>query len=651
MKWIFNRGKSETYILFVLSFIFIAFNLIPSGESLYLSDGVIIGATSINNTYTSITNISLNSSIEVNTLGVKLDGVLLSYILTPTLNLSDLRGGMQNYLFLLNVTDGHLPPHTCYSSALGGYNSSTTNITNETCSFSFAFPQSSYNEINPSATSDYFLIEYDALRGVEVSLIDGVISRDYDIYSTLEKQYFLKPYNITNHLSDSYENVSFQSHSYHAEKDVNLSLGYNEVNGSYATNLIELEDFIISGTNFNISDGYGVVRYLTLNNTLSLSIPNFSIAIDLYKYDSDNPDTEVIEKQDGFSWDAQNSSRTEDNFAVVEFEGLSPADTDYYRYSYDAILAHYTGDLTSSHTLSGDYKEWTLDRNYTIHFNLTGKNLFGTIPRTQMGEWLSKISSWTTTLRNPDGSSKTHTKDDNIEYLSFSFSSAPLGDYPFQLKYYSLMGSSSTPSSGGGGGGGGGSYLPPSDTEDLSDEKIDKLIKDRLSVGKIRFIPTNLHSINMNYLPENQFYKEFMIEAYDGDVFVSLEFSENLKPYFTGGICDVRTSDCETSMLVKNGEQKYFFILGELQSEEFHEVIQEESLLQGYALLSNNEADAFFLNIGKSAIFDKVIVVQKDLTDRGFDFSTKQVYQIFVISTIILVFMVVLGYGYYARYI
>jgi len=198
---------------------------------------------------------------------------------------------------------------------------------------------------------------------------------------------------------------------------------------------------------------------------------------------------------------------------------------------------------------------------------------------------------------------------------------------------YTVISSAPPTDSSGGGGGGSGDY--DLDEEELNDT-ITKIITQQNSMSVyIQFYYPG-HERLISYLPTDDFYKEVVIKAIGGDIKeATLFFSDNLKPYFSGAICELRTGDCHTKIDFKEGEEKYIFAMGNLSDDIFLNEFYDTGKIDGFVqVYSNNVAvsQPYNITIRKAKLFD----FTSDLVDRidNDTFTQKSIFYLTVLSLI-----------------
>ena len=535
-----------------------------------------------------------------------LNGSTVTKIQTPALSLDSLSSGNQSYALEFNLSLGLFAPSSCLVDSQSG--NSSLDLNSSHCEGSFSIAQASENYIHALAENSLILINSSRLRGIEVLGDDVPRYADPDIPSNLEDQYFLEQFNITNHIGSNFSEIEFSPSSANPAKNINLSVGTNIRNGSYKTDILEEEEFIIAGTTFSLSDSYNIVKYFWQNNTLAHDLPSFELAINIEHENG----SYLAESQDGILW-PDSSSWFNGTHIWFNITNISSGLSKYHRFSYDAFLATYSGEESSDYRLSGDYKEWTLDRVYYPYFNLSGKTLQDTILQSRLGEWLGKTASWTAKLYQPNGSLKTSTTTDEIDYVDLSFSDVPLGNYTYQIKYYTTY----SPSSGGGGGGGGSTTTVIESSDGLTTEEVEDIIENiSKNTGYVQFLPFSFLTTQIYYLPEETFVKEVIFEVIDGPVSAEAVFSDELNPYFEAYICDLITDTCRRTEDLKEGDQRYLYIKGRTNSTEFHEKILEENHIEGFVQVASNRkfgTNTYNITIEVDPRFEKNMLIADKL--------------------------------------
>ena len=567
---------------------------------------------------------------------IKTEYVTFTYDSDPdisnvNLTLIDLRYGNQTYNITYDVTDEETSSFTCLISTQEGdinliFNSGQ-------CSGQFTLNQSNSNSFIPKASDGHAIGSSSVLEGVEVAF-DRYIADPIQI-NTLSSQYFRKRYNISNQINRSFSKIQWSINSSESLRFINLTqlsvLQNSDI--PYSGDFIhEDSDFTIGGDIFTADQGYNIYRNFEYNNTLSKQLPQITISIPLNYYDS----SPLAEKQNGILWPDLNTTFNESHI-IFNLSAINATSSQRYRYSYDAILAGWSGESVADYQLSGEYREWTLDRSYFLNFPLANKTIQANIGTDSLTEWVGKTATWSSTLTNNNtGTSIAHTTTDHATYAELSFSNANSTiQYEYQLLYYTLSSTSSGGDSGGGGGGGGGSSTTTV-VQEVSNETIEKIVDMKISPGgKIEFYYPG-HVQLIPYLPTRDFYKEVIIKAVGGPVRnATMSFSSNIDPYFTGAICDLRENTCYGQITIEEDEEKYIFILGNLSDAMFLEHLMSDNEVDGYIrMLSNNKAvsDTYNLTIKKAKMFDGTMTVSEKI-----NVSHKYVYVITVFGICLLI--------------
>ena len=570
--------------------------------SIQIGTGVIFEPTQSNNTYNT-TSAFTASEVNVTATGLYVNGSLASQIQNVDINLTSLSEGNQTYSVSFNATNGVYELSSCYMDTQAGDKSLTHNLSLNLCSGNIELNQNSSNTFYPIIQDAHFKINTSKERGVEVSEPNAEYYQDTSRYSDLSSQKFLREYNITNNLDSNFTNISFSPNSSEPDRTINLTNGTTEKhNGSFSADFIEEDSsYTIAGDSFLVNTGYNIYKTFIENNTESVELPEIMMAIELDYYDSNT----LAESQNGLLWPDLNSSYNNSHI-LFNLSSLNSSDTQQYRYSYDAIIADWSGESIANYVLSGEYRLWSLDRTYYFNFPLTNKTITEDISLGVLTEWQGKTSTWgSTLLNNVTGSSVTHTTSDGVTYASISIPSInSTAGYDYTLNYYTL--GSVTSSGGGGGGGGGGGSI--SIDEDELNETITKLVTDKTTKkGVIQFYYPG-HERLISYLPTQDFYKEVVIKAVGGNVQdARIVFSDNLQSYFEGAICDMRTSDCYQEISLKEGEEKYIFIMGNLSDENFAEELMTMQKVDGYIQVYSNSqpiSNPYNLTMKKAQLFD-----------------------------------------------
>ena len=522
------------------------------------------------------------------------------------LTLLDLLDGRQRYNISYNASDVDGDNVTCWVVTQEGNVSLTYTPSTDTCSGEINITQNSTNSFVPYTYDNTTTNASSTLKGVEVAFNQYLA--DTSQINNLSIQYFLKQYNLTNNITQAFTDIQFSLNSTDTVKILNISEGLNQDNQSeHSGDYLEEDGWVIGGTTFNVSQAYNIYRTFLFNNTLPYSLPQFEIVIELEQYSNNS----LAEKQDGLFWPDLNSSFNGTHL-YFNLSSLNASDEQNYRYSYDAHLITWTGETSADYRLFGDYKAWTLDRNYQVHFNLTDKTIEQTIAQSYLGEWIGKTSTWTSSLiQDSTNLIYTHTTTDNVVDVDFSFENATEDTYVYQIIYYTPVGS-------GGGGGGGGSvvYIYEEVEPNETIETIERIVEEKTTPkGYIEFVSTYPgHTAKVPYLGGGDLYKEVVIKAVGGPVNASLKFSDNLE-YFTGAICDLKKDRCYDRITINEGEEKYIFMLGNFSSNQFKNDLMTLNKIEGFVrVLSGHDPgpNQYNLTIDKYALFDTSLKVKTD---------------------------------------
>lgn len=475
------------------------------------------------------------------------------------LTVLDLLNGNQRYNISYDVADGDGDNLTCYVETQSENVSLTWDSGTGACSGEINISQNSTNSFLPKVSDNKTTVNSSVQTGIEIEF-DRYLA-DSAQESTLSVQYFLNQYNLTNNIGSNFSNIQWSLNATDTIKTVNLSTGLNQNSETaYSGDFInEDTGYTFSGSTFLASQAYSVTRYLVYNNTLSVDLPGIELTIALQSYN----DTFLAEKQNGILW-PDLSSLNNATHARFNISYTNGSQEQQYRYSYNAIFISWAGEQSSNYRLSGQYKEWTLDRVYSVNFNLTGKTVQDTVNASNLGEWVGKTATWTSTLvRNSTSSDYTHTTTDNINSVEFEFD-PPLDKYTYQILYYTLV-------TGGGGGSGGGGGAPPSydvpDTENGLPTKY----------GKVVFSQALL-TMPVFHTPSS-YYKEMLITA-NGTVAGVVEFTDNLAEHFKADVCDIGSADCSSKVVMIDGETKLLRIAGEIPTD-FAPILIKDELIEG----------------------------------------------------------------------
>jgi len=448
----------------LLSFSFLFFFsliLMSSTYAVEVGDGVIFNPTSSNNTYTVVTAFNA-SSVNVTATGLYINGSIASLIQNVEINLTSLLSGNQSYNASYDVTSGVFGISSCYINTQSGNKSLAYNSTINSCSGSITLPQNSSNSFYPTALDSHFRINTTKQKGVEVSLPGSEYYQDNLSYSSLELQHFLREFNITNNLLRNFTDISFGANAGNSYRIINVTNGTTSHNGSYSADFIEEDlSYTIAGDTFIVRTGYNIYKAFTLNNTLSVDLPEIMLAISLDYYDSST----LAEKQDGLLWPDLNSSYNNTHI-LFNLSVLNSSSSQEYRFSYDAVISNWSGESISDYVLSGEYRLWSLDRTYFLNFNLSNKIITENIDLTSITEWESKTATWgSSATDNTTSSLVSHTTTDGVTYAELSIPSTNYSTgYDYNLYYYTLSPITSSGESSGGGGGGGSSCISEGDS-------------------------------------------------------------------------------------------------------------------------------------------------------------------------------------------
>lgn len=553
------------------------------------------------------------------------------------LNLIDFLNGNQTYNITYNATDEEVSSLTCYVTTQDGDKSLSYNSSLNICEGQFILNQSGNNTFIPKASDGVNIGVSSTLRGVEIVLNQYLA--DSSQTNNLSIQHFLKQYNFSNNLSQNYTNISWSLNATDSAKTINLTSGSTTHNSEITVSADYIQEdssYTIAGDTFIVDTGYNIYKTLMLNNTLSVTLPEIMIGIELDYYDANT----LAEKQNGILWPDLNSSYNTSHI-LFNLSSLNSSSAQQYRYSYDAILADWSGESTANYELSGEYRLWSLDRTYFFNFPMANKTMTTDIGLSSISEWAGKTATWASTITdNTTNASITHTTTDHATYASLSLPNVNSSTgYDYQLLYYTL-GSVTSSSDGGGGGGGGGTEEAETIDEAALNETIERIITDKTAKkGTIQFYYPG-HERLISFLPTKDFYKEVVIKAVGGPVQdARVFFSDNIDSYFTGAICDMRTSDCYTEISLTEGEEKYIFIMGDLSDELFAEQLLKETRVQGFVQVysnSNPVSNPYNLSIEKAQLFDFTYNITKKI-------DSEKITQKAVFYATVLAIVTVLG--------
>lgn len=545
-----------------------------------------------------------NETFTVNNSVTKISNVNISLV--------DLHNGSQRYNVTYSVSDLDPDTITCNFTSTDENITLTLNGAGNECS--------GLASLNQSATNSFYAETYDGYdenlssksEGVEVELDSYII--DTSSINTLSAQHFVRKYNLTNNLSVNYSNIQWSISTTDSIKTINLTSGTTLQNSD--TNVTEdyIEEdaqYTISGNTFVIDQAYNIYKNFVYNNTQTVSLPEITLNIPLVAYVANY----LAEWQNGILWPDINSTYNGSHLSF-NLTSLNALNETNHRYSYDATVASFTGESIADYTLSGEYRQWTLDRIYYFNFPLFDKTLTQNIGTDALTEWVGKTATWTSTMtENITGGSYSHTTTDHATYAALSFANANYtANYTYQILYYTLAPISGG-DAGGGGGGGGGIFVE----ETVSNETIEDIVEKRLkSKGYIQFAFPG-HTRQIPAFPTDDFYKEVVIKAVGGPVEnATLQFSDNIGPYFTGAICDLRSDKCYEKISLEEDEEKYVFMLGNLSNPTFMNDFMSEGSVKGYVqVLSGSSPDKSLYNvtISKTKLFDPTLKIAQKINN------------------------------------
>jgi len=480
-------------------------------------------------------------------------------ITNVNLTLVDLLYGNQRYNIAYDVFDKDGDPLSCYVETQSKNVTLVWNLTTGQCFGEINISQNSSNSFKPKVTDGASITTASTEKGIEIEF-DKYVKSNKE--SSLSRQYFLLRYNLTNNIGRNFSNIQWSLNATDTIKTLNLSDGINvnsdtEWSGDFIN---EDAGYTFSGTQFIAENTYAITRYFAYNNTISRQLPGIELLIPLKSYN----DSFLAEKQDGLLWPDITSSNNM-TYARFNISTVNASNHTWYRYGYNAFFIDWTGETSSDYRLSGQYKEWTLDRVYKVNFNLTGKTVLDYVLAGNLGEWISKTGTWGSTLtRQSTGTAYTHKTTDNVNSVELSFD-PPEDNYTYQLLYYSLVQEGAS-TGGGGGGGGAPAPLPVTTNQSLP-----------VKFGKVIFAKP-LQNFLVTRLPA-EFYTEMLIEA-NGTVAGILEFSDNLAPLCKADVCDIGSDDCQTKVIMDDGETKLLRLYC-AADDELAGVILEDQVYEG----------------------------------------------------------------------
>lgn len=519
----------------------------------------------------------------------------------------------------------------CWVETQSGNVTLSYNNGTKTCYGQINITQNATNTFIPASTDNTTTNQSKTLKGVEIAFNEHF--PDTSKNSNLSTQFFLKEYNITSNITDPYTDMQWSHSASDTTKTINISNGLSQDNQTtHSGDYITEDDWVIGGTTFNISQGYSIYRTFLVNNTLSATLPEYQIGIKLEQYDNNS----LAEIQNGILW-PDLSSTFNSTHLLFNISLLNASGEQYYKYSYDANLITWTGDISADYRLFGDYKAWTLDRVYSVNFNLSGKTLQQTVQQSELGEWVGKTSTWTSSLiQNSTSLIYTHTTTDNVVDVDFSFENATIDDYVYQILYYTPV------AAGGGGGGGGGGGVSTAIIED----RVERIVAQQTEKkGYIEFAYPG-YIAGIPYFGGKNLYHEVVIKAVGGPVNASLEFSDNIDPYFKGGICELDKERCYNGVDMAEGDEKYIFMISNFSNPVFREDLLEVNRIDGYVqVLSGAEPgpNQYNLTMEKFYLFDKSLEVKTDLFNDKVEHKTAYYLTAIVyMLVIIIIFAVIL---------
>ena len=550
----------------------------------------------------------------------------LPRIQTINLSVYDLLYGEGHYYIEYSVSDSDGDITYCKINTPESLITLNYNSTSGLCYGNFTVDQYRPAEFTPRVYDNFTFTTNGTVQGINVSFTNLTAS---NTTSTLSYQYFNFNYQIKD-LGNLTAQKPLINWSLTDEDEVRIlnftSTDTITIQRDVAYSLIDVDSWQILGDVFTVGEAYNIYRTFTYNNSFLFDLPEVEMAIPLLHYNA----SELIEQQSGLLWPDLNSSYNGSHL-LFTLPSITANSTENFRYSYDAYLIEYSGESSADYTITGEYKEWTLDRVYSVYFNLSGKTITQTFNVSQsLSEWIGKTGTWGSSLTYL-GSDYTHTTTDNTDTVEFSFSDASSGNYTYQLYYYTPY----TPPTTSSGGGGGGGYLTVYSTDNSTLDKLEDIESQINSEfkGYVQFLPVNHHTIKVQWLPAKMFRKQVLVEAQEGSVNATIQFSANLKNYFNGKICDLVTQECSDNAILKKGDKKYVVIEGNLSDEQFMSSFMKRGEIKGYMRVMNGKRPGphqYEITIKKSKTFNFTLDIAnkmfpKDKTEIGINKSHKKV--------------------------
>ncbi len=350
-----------------------------------------------------------------------------------------------------------------YCQAKVGSTLTNGTLTGNSCSINFTTSLSS-----SAQTVEGYVYDTDTNYGVTAVYNLFTISTDYFDWNTtknhtLDEQYGIFNYTITNSLSSNFTNISWSVSAVDSTKVIDVNVGSNLQSKSATVDiLIEDSSFSIPSTTLQANQDYNVLKNITYNNTYAFALSPITLNFAINEY----VNSDLAEYYNGSSFETLNSSVSGGNISFT-LNNISASTTETYRFSYNATVVAVT-IATAQSTIVGDNLEWQFnpDIQYDSNFGaLSGsRTIEHSIPTsTYMPNWNTK-NNW-----NSSGS-VAHTATDNSNFLDLSFTKSSFQSETFDITYTTTV----PVSVGGGGGGGGGASPTPLTVVEFDDADKDK---------------------------------------------------------------------------------------------------------------------------------------------------------------------------------
>ncbi|MFC1591651.1 hypothetical protein ACFL43_03905 [Thermodesulfobacteriota bacterium] len=382
---------------------------------------------------------------------------------------------------------------------------------------------------------------------------------------------------------------------------------------AYQTGITELSDSRVAISNYNTGDSSaGTITICNLSDNICENI-TYNEEVSYSSIISNEEDEIYVAFRDEAN-DTNGHITYYNPFAINYDYNLSELSKDYFTSNDEIVFSCLISDINSS-------TSWINSSTVNISQLLINDSLSSSsgqddTPFTIYVEaiGLYNVSQVNVTVIDPNSYEFNYpmstTDNDTTKTYSKTYIPSVDGVYSFIFSYKDIYGNKdylissltytestySAPTGGGGGGSGGTSVTV--NVNHADNQTIEELIAGQLSSNVFLSLMTPGHTRGIFFIPTDDFLKDVTIRSENGDVNASLKFSDNLAPYFKGGICELRTNQCYDYITIKEDEEKYMRIYGNLSAERFVADFMENDKVEGYVMLYNGKnLNPFIYNI------------------------------------------------------